>query len=189
VNVPSALLIVYGDSIALGYNATNRATLGWAPRLRSRGFAPVLDAVDGKRLTNDVASAAGARTLVARWLRWRPTDVWIAIGTNDGFAQVPVATFKTAYGYVLDELEARAPHVNVYAQTPIVRIGEAGLTIPLSAYRTAIGELAAARPRVTLVDGLSLVTLNELDVDGTHPTDAGHLVYADAVAPILGWDR
>lgn len=183
--MPCPLVIVYGDSVAEGYNATDRPNLGWAGLLRPMGYATVLDTASGRRLVTDLTSTAAVQARVRKWLRWQPTDIWLAIGSNDSFGGESLETFSTRYAQLLDELEARAPQVNVYAQSPIRRAGET----TLQSFRDAIAAICNSRLRVTYVDGYPIINPNTDVDDGTHPTNAGHQIYASNVASILGWDR
>lgn len=179
------LVRIYGVSIELGYDATDRATQGWAAALQLFDFDTEVDAADGRTLLGDLPSGAAVTARVATWATTSPDIVWLTVGTNDCFAGLSKATFETRYGQLLDAIALAMPETTIVAQTPLVRSGENGVTPePLSAFRTSIATLAAARSAVVLVDGTALVAIGNLD-DGTHPDTAGHALLAARVKSIL----
>jgi lysophospholipase L1-like esterase len=118
--------------------------------------------------------------------------IWLAIGTNDyGLNKWSAANFGYAYAALLDALHVRFPTATIYTQTPIQRTVETANTFgdTLPNYRTQITTAQAARAAwCTLVVGTGATwpqAPGDLD-DGVHPTDAGHLKYANSVKTVLG---
>lgn len=179
------LVLVYGTSIDMGYNATDRSTQGWVAKLQEFDFDTTSDAADGRTLLGDLTSSGAVDTRVATWAASSPDIVWLAIGTNDCFGGLSLATFTTRYGQLLDAAALAMPDATIVAQTPLVRSGEDGATPePLSAFRTAITDLCASRGAVVLVVGTALVAIGNLD-DGTHPDTGGHALLAARVKSLL----
>jgi lysophospholipase L1-like esterase len=175
----------YGTSIEVGYNAADRATQGYPARLALLDFLVDVDAADGRTLVGDLTSLGAVETRVLTWADSSPDVVWLALGTNDAFGGQSLATFETRYGQLLDTLADVLPDAVIVAQTPLVRSGENGASPePLSAFRTTIATLCAARPAVVLVNGPLLLSLDDMD-DGTHPHTAGHALLANRIASIL----
>jgi lysophospholipase L1-like esterase len=194
---PANRIIVYGDSIAVGANATVPTSQGWTNIVRATYAATGGLAVEGwgyRALKDDAVDATARAAFVARLLSAYPgaDTIWLAIGTNDyGIAgKWNAADFGTAYAALLVALNAAFPAANIYAQTPIERTVETANAYgdTLGAYRTAIGTAAGGKAYVTLVDGTAAAypqAPGDL-ADGVHPTDAGHIMYADAVEAELG---
>ncbi|TCK28183.1 lysophospholipase L1-like esterase [Ancylobacter aquaticus] len=187
----STKVLIYGDSIGVGANASPVQRYGWPMRLRA-ALHPVQVAVEGygwRSLYEDAVDDAAKKAFVRKILAHRPDILWMAIGTNDYFlAQWNAATFGAAYADILDRLHAALPGLRIYAQTPLSRAVEAtnaaGSTT--GAYRSAIATACTGKSWVTLIDGTAIMTTASL-ADGVHPTTAGHGIYADYVKGVLGW--
>jgi lysophospholipase L1-like esterase len=189
---PANRVLVYGDSISVGGNATVSSQEAWAMIVRA-AYYPNSLAVEGwgfRALKNDCADAAARDAFVAKVVAYNPARLWIAIGTNDyGIGGMwSAANFGTAYAALLDDLNAALPSLSIFCQTPILRTTETANTYgsTLGDYRTQIGTAVGTRGSFcTLVDGTAFMTTASL-ADGVHPTTAGHALYADAVKTALG---
>lgn len=174
-----AKLVIYGDSIAVGANATDTQTQGWPMLVRAAVGATAVEAYGYRCLSND--GAADIRYFADKIAAMAPSAIWIAIGTNDyALATQTAAAFGTMYGQLVDTLHALRPDAVIYAQSPIVRSSESGL----AAYRSAISALTATRSWLNYIDGSTILTTSDLS-DGVHPTTAGHDKYADYVIDVL----
>lgn len=192
---PASRLVVYGDSISVGFNAATQTALGWSMLVRGDypGGVHVIG-WGGRQLHNDATDAAArtsfASTLVQAARSSGTKTLWLCIGTNDyGFATWTAASFGTAYADLLDKIHALDPAIAVYCQSPIVRSTETanGVGSTLGDYRTAISDAATARPSFcTYVNGATILALGDL-ADGTHPSTAGHATYKAAVKTTLGY--
>lgn len=191
---PSARIVVYGDSIAVGYASTNPATDAW-PVLLSADYPGMVRVIaySGRQLRTDGLTAAWrvnlAQQLVQAARGTNSRRIWLAIGTNDyGVAQWNSTDFGSAYADLLDQIRALDTTVAVYAQSPLVRTTETanalGSTLPN--YRTAISSACTGRSWATFVDGSAILALGDL-VDGVHPTTAGHVKYKAAAKTALGY--
>ncbi len=182
-------MVVYGDSIAAGYQASTPAQLGWAVRHREAASYPVaIDAWGFRALNDDTSSAPLQAALVSAIASLSPTKIWIAIGTNDyGLSRISAATFETRIASLFVDLNAALPSATIYAQTPIVRSSESANSFgnTLGAYRTAISNAASGKGYVTVVDGTAILTTGDL-TDGVHPSTAGMATYATYVAGVAG---
>ena len=161
-------LVIYGDSISVGANATIAARDGWAMLVRG--------------------AASYRAAFVAKIVAWNPAKFWMCIGTNDyGLNRWTAANFGTAYAALLDDLHTALPSMQIYCQTPLLRSVETanGSGSTLGNYRTQITTAVSTRAWATLVDGTAIMTTGSL-ADGVHPTDAGHVLYAAAVKTVLG---
>lgn len=192
VEYPTRRLAVYGDSISSGYNGTINERDGYASLMRLDYPGRIsVEAFGGRTLTGDPLGARAniAQRLTNMLFNASVRDVWLAIGTNDWGFDSSAASFQTAYGELLTEIRSRNGSATIYAQTPIVRSGEAvanaaGSTLPN--FRTAIATAASGRPGVTVVDGAAILLLADL-ADGTHPTTAGFVKYKAAVKTAIGY--
>lgn len=181
-------LVIYGDSIAVGGNATAEVQEAWVMRVRASRY-PDSTIVEGwgyRSLYEDYTEGLGG--LVGKLLSVRPARIWLSIGTNDyGLNKWSAGDFGAVYATLLDDLHAALPDAAIYCQTPLVRSNEAanasGST--LGDYRTQIGTAAAGRAYCTVVDGTQILTTADLD-DGVHPTSNGHALYATYANGVLG---
>ena len=182
-------VLVYGDSIAVGGNATNPESQGYVPLLRNTYNQRVmLEGWGYRSLYEDANTTTLKNNFVSRIAGYQPSIIWLAIGTNDyGLNKWSAASFGTAYAAVLDGLHTALPSARIICQTPIVRSSEgangSGNTLP--DYRAQITSACNTRAWTQLVDGTTFLTTSNLD-DGVHPSTAGHAKYADRIAPYLG---
>jgi lysophospholipase L1-like esterase len=125
--------------------------------------------------------------------------VTIAMGFNDFAHGKPLATFRSDYGQLIDNLRSNelgrgdSTPAMVVAITPIRWLGEPAtnaIGLTLEQYRGVIGEVIAERaadPSIHLVDGVPLVPADRqlYAGDGLHPNDAGFAAYATNLAAAL----
>ncbi len=182
-------ILIYGDSIAVGADATYPETQGYIPILRySYSFRTMAEAWGYRSLYDDANTGTLLSAFVSRIAGYTPAIVWLAIGTNDyGLNKWSAASFGTAYGSLMDSLHAALPSAVIVAQTPIVRSSEAanGSGNTLGQYRAQIAAACATRPWACFVDGTQILAVADLNADGVHPTTAGQAKYADKMALAL----
>lgn len=188
---PTNRILIYGDSIAVGGNATATQTDAW-PMLLRGAYAPnsvALEAWGQRSLYEDCVDASARAAFVAKIVAYAPAKIWLAIGTNDyGENKWSAASFGAAYAALLDDLHTALPSVLIYAQTLLLRANETVNTFGSTTgdYRTQIATAQSTRySYCALVDGTAIMTTASL-VDGVHPTSAGHALYATAVRSVLG---
>lgn len=182
----SPRILVYGDSIAVGDGASPVMRDAWVMRVRGSDLVGA-EAWGWRSLKEDASSAALLSDLIDSIADWSPEVVWLAIGTNDyGLNRWSAESFGAAYQQLLDGLHDQMPSVDIYCQSPLVRSGEranaAGST--LGDYRAQILSACSTREWSTYIDGLSMLSLQDLS-DGVHPSSAGHAKYADYVRAVL----
>ena len=178
-------LVVVGDSIAGGTQpsvaqnaAVNPHFTSWPAVLRNRYPGSVIvESWGGRQLFDDQAAIAAAARRVCAAL---PTDIWIALGTNDYFnAQWSAASFGTAYGTYLDTCHAYSPQASVFCQTPLLRTAPAVETANAQGsttanYRTQITTQVSTRtPWAIAVDGTGGFWPQVMGTDGIHPDANG----------------
>ena len=188
-------LLIYGDSLAVGANATSPATEGW-PYLLSTQWAgqTIVEAYGFRTLFDDAADSTARGAFVAKVAAAAPTAIWLAIGTNDyGLNKWSAASFGAAYAALLDDLHTALPSAQIYCQTPLTRFAPAseaanGSGSTLANYRSQIATAQAARASYcTLVDGTAIITDSaQMDTDGIHPLTTGHATYAAYAQGVLG---
>ena len=191
---PARRVLVYGDSISAGYYASTATVQGWVNLLRDRsGYAVTNHAYAGRALSSDFTTVNGFYPIVRRWAGANPTDIWIAIGSNDyGIATQSAASFGQMYGQLLNTIQEVLPNARVWAQTPLVRVSESANVFgdTLGNYRTQIDNNVndvGFRTRlnfVNLIDGAAILTTASL-YDDVHPTTSGHAKIADYVYTVL----
>lgn len=183
-------VLFYGDSIAVGANATS-ATGEGHPML-VRDAASVLVGVEGfgfRSLWDDCVDSTARAAFVAKIVTWNPATLWIGIGHNDYFLDRWNSTnFGTAYAALLDDLNTALPDLEVYAQSPIPRGADPDNSFgeTLQAYRDEVSSAASGRAWVTFVDGTEMVGRRSLD-DNVHPTTDGHFGMAEYINSTLGF--
>jgi lysophospholipase L1-like esterase len=181
-------VLVYGDSISVGGNATNPEIEAFARLLRDTyGYSVMLEAWGYRSLYDDTNTSGLRSAFVSRIAGYTPATIWLAIGTNDyGINRWSAANFGTAYAATLDDLHTALPSARIFCQTPIVRSTETANTFgnTLGDYRAQISTVCNARAWTTLIDGSTFLTTANLG-DGVHPTTAGHAKFAKRVAPAL----
>lgn len=181
-------ILVYGDSIAVGGNATNPESQSYASLLRNTyNHRVMLEGWGYRSLYDDVNTVNLRSAFVSRISGYNPAVVWLAIGTNDyGLNKWNAVNFGTAYASTLDDLHTALPSAIIVCQTPIVRGNETANTFGNTTgdYRSQIISVCNARSWTTLVDGTAILTTSDL-ADGVHPSTAGHAKYALAVNNLL----
>ncbi len=188
----SGRLLVYGDSISVGYSdVANRGHNGWTSLIRNAGRKLMNEGYSRRELRHDAVDSDTRTAFVSRVSGYAPDVIWMAIGVNDYFrATWSAATFGLAYAALLDDLHAALPDAVIYCQTPTVQITENanGLGDTLGAFRTQISTACLSRPWTTLVDGSVIYSTSDMYTDNVHPTTAGHIKYANFVKPYVAID-
>ena len=175
---PTNKLLLLGDSITHGFYAS-KVTASWAYLLC------------GLKSVQMISEGYGSLTTVGSYGTSAATGsgayaVTVALGYNDFGAQTALATFQTAYQLILTNIRAALPSAKIYVITPIYSTSTN--TIPLSSYRTYIGNAVTAVGDVNtvLIDGLTLMTNNSNRLaDGIHPNDTGSAEIATALAALI----
>lgn len=183
-------MVIVCDSI--GTSSADNHFTSWVAALRGRYPGAVLvHGAPGKQLHDDAANISGAAQTIARA---QPSDVWIALGTNDfAFALWNAATFGAAYAQFVDALHAYAPQARIWCQSPLRRSAPASeaanaLGDTLSTYRAPIATIANDPSRVPWchhVDGTGAAFPQAPAIDGIHPDTDQHGQIAGAVCAQL----
>ena len=178
--------LCYGDSIAEGWCASEPA--GAWPHVAAREHG--LDVVN-----LGYAGAARGEIASAEEIAQLPADaISIAHGTNC-WARTPHSAELFAAGLraFLAIVRGAHPRTPIVAISPILRAdaehapNKLGATLAdlRSAFEAVIEQRrAAGDAALTLVRGLALVPRERLP-DGIHPDDAGHVLMARALGPVL----
>jgi len=180
---PEAGWLVYGDSIAEGWSASE-AALAWPAVAGRTNRLDVTNLGYAGSARGEIATAEQIASLPA------PAVISISHGTNC-WRRTPhsVDMMRATTSAFLEIVRQGHPHVPVVMVSPIVRPDAEDtpnrLGASLLALRGAMEEAADARiragdDRLTLVPGRELVRRTLL-VDGIHPGDEGHAVLADAI--------
>ena len=168
---PLKSLLVYGDSITHGYDATR-------PCLRH--IARLCDALGLEEYNKAIGSEVFFPPLAKCACNFSPDAILVAYGTND-FANVDYDDFCDNCAGFFGALAARHPHTRIFALTPIVR-GDLDRTPTfdsLDRVREAIVAITAAYPNITTIDGYALLPKEAalFSSDFLHPSDAGLALY------------
>lgn len=184
-------IVVYGDSLASGGRASRPSAEAW-PVLLRKHYSVTVEAYGYRMLYDDATTPAERSAFASRLAATSPDFIWLAIGTNDyGLGPWSAQDFGEAYAATLDTIHSLTPRTILFAQSPILRIGESpnGFGDNLEEYRQQIASACTARsPWCIFVDGTgpAFPQPDELDKDGTHLTTQSSAKYADAVLDIIG---
>lgn len=188
---PGRRMLIDGDSISCGYDATYPTRRGYAPRMRQTYGNIALAGYSGRQLTDDYSTATSRTAEASKIAVYRPDDIIEALGTNDwGNATATAANFGTDYAAALDALHAALPGATVYALTPIQRVSEQTPNTngdKLSAFRNQIATAVSSRAWAALIPGPDIITQADVDGGGIHPTDNGHDKIARYLLGTLGY--
>lgn len=187
----SNCLLFYADSIGAGSDADPITQNPYALivryfiRLFLDSTPPLaVEAWGGRSLYEDCVDAPARAAFVAKVAAYDPVTFYMTIGTNDyGMNLWTAANFGTAYAALLDDLHTAMPDLQIYCQTPILRLDETanGLGSTLEDYRDAIAAAVVGRTAFAeFVDGKPFVSLDDIP-DGVHPNTAGHFSYASNI--------
>jgi lysophospholipase L1-like esterase len=197
VSAPGRRLVVYGDSIAVGGLADVPVEQSWPMLARVTYPGGVSVEAWGYRSLLDDPTATLAAQLVALArdvVTSGAKSIWLAIGTNDyGLGRQSAADFGARYGALIDAIHALDPSIQIYCQTPILRVAPASESAnrfgsTLTDYRTQIATVVSTRAAFsTLVDGTAILAAGASYADGVHPSTAGHATYAAFVRATLGY--
>lgn len=204
--------VVVGDSIMVGFNASNNFLTSLAALLRAdfptSGTGGVTIHATGSlavmTLAADAATATASAAIIAQELDGTVSNfVWLALGTNDyGLlgedAKNPTpatSPFGLAYARLVDAIHAASPGTTFFCESPIQRIApateaanSAGSTC--GDFRTAIAAVVAARPAFcTYVEGAAgaIVSNANMASDGIHVLDAGEVQMHDTIKTTTGY--
>jgi lysophospholipase L1-like esterase len=175
--------LVYGDSIAEGWSASE-AALAWPAVAGRTNQLDVTNLGYSGSARGEIATAEQVARLPA------PAVISISHGTNC-WSRTPhsIDMMRATTSAFLEIVRQGHPHVPIVMVSPIVRPDAEytpnRLGASLMALRGAMEEAADARIRagdekLTLVPGRPLVG-ERLLVDGVHPGDEGHEVLATAI--------
>lgn len=172
-------VLIYGDSIATGYNAGYGGHLTkecWAMKLRAIGHQIAVEAHGFRTLKDDAANAGEVTAFVDLLETYAPSTIILAIGTNDyGLEPWSAASFGSAYADILDEIDTDLNGVPVLCFSPTIRTSEVANSFgdTTQDYRDAISIAASSRAWATYVDGASMILVGDL-FDSVHPDEVGH---------------
>jgi lysophospholipase L1-like esterase len=197
---PAHRLVVVGDSVANGWNATNPGLDGWAARLKNAkaNGRVTLWGCGGYSLLAE-ASIAGwfpsfANTLAALLDGTVSNKLVWALCINDamlGASWSGGATgFGNAVGTVIDVIHAAVPAAQIYLWGPHTCTNSSGSAeATVSPYRTALLSQATSRSGwCTAVNASAwAVAMDNTDSTHLHPSAAGHLTIGTNTAAAVGW--
>lgn len=184
VAAPSKRLVILGDSIACGYNATNPTSQGWPNLLKTSwtGGRVATHAVGNIGLSHLGSDGAKRAALVAILKEacdgTASNTILIQLGYNDAAAAWSTADFGAAYAALLTLIGTEIPGATVLALSPIT----ASPDTALPPYRAAILAACSGKSHVIYVDGATLTP--EL-ADSAHLTVAGNATLAASILSLL----
>ncbi len=193
--VSSKLIEFIGDSITAGAHDSKQALSDYAWLIGERlSVEHTQIAQSGISLT-DKPSGVGMATQYFKmktihdpdspdwdFSRYQANDVVINLGTNDGKPpSASDALFQSTYIRFLQKICQKYPHAHIF----VLRTFKGIRAIPTKAAVQAVN--AAGDHNVWYVDTTGWISASDT-VDGTHPTDAGHVKIANRLGPIIASD-
>lgn len=183
-------IVFIGDSICVGNDAYTPSVSGFTGVLRMRNWDTcniVVEAMASQRLSYMEVDDPNFENLIERLTDYSPTDVYVAIGMNDfnGYSYSSIADFKTAYQRLISGIKTALPSATIWLQSiipPATVPNPVGWTD--TDFRLAVSQVAISES-CTYIDGSLCATRSDMGT-GNHPTNAGYLIYANYIAPILG---
>lgn len=178
-------LVVYGDSISSGYNASQTEKNGVVPVMRNLwGKNVQLEAWGSRQFYEDGVDSTARAAFVSRLTGYSPTYLWMAIGTNDAsFDDWTAAQFGTAYADLLDRLHTAMPTLKIWCQSPLQRISPDSESDHQD-FRDQIATAVSTRTSYcTYINGAAGAFLgnNSIDTDGLHLSTSGQFRFADNI--------
>jgi lysophospholipase L1-like esterase len=179
IAAPSKRLVVYGDSISVGFSVTAPQSEAYVNLLRGTYTGRVTAYGRGNLQFKTECETEPMRAVVAARIAGMldgtvTNQVWIALGYNDNGVWTP-SELQIAYADLLDKIHALKPTAVIFAQSPLTATVDTGLP----AIRTAISNACTGRAWATHVDGTTIAAA--LGGDGIHPTTAGNVTIAAAI--------
>lgn len=170
-------VVAFGDSITVGYYAS-------APE---HAYTRQLEWMTGAVVDNRAVGGSGVADQTTQIIAYSgnaDTVVWLT-GVNDMLRGTDTAIFEGWLDQGLTDLDERG--LRVYLGN-CIRLAPNGYVYygrsdeDVQRINAAIANVAAAHPKVTLVDTAAYDPLTESYGDGVHPNDAGHRVLASLFA-------
>jgi len=192
-------LLIVSDSVPMGYGEAANPHHCAIQRIRDMGVYPGSvqhEGYAGKQLNDDCATTAGAYALAQKIAAAQPTDVVIALDTNDCYTGgIPKATNLVQKTNLCQAILAALPYTNVYLADAILRTGATDESVAngngdfLRDFRTNNTMVVAniASPRLKKLYGAKWVKRSDLSADGIHLTDQGSTSWARGLLTDLGW--
>ena len=202
----------YGDSITYGaYTApadpcpASRVEKRWCDTVAEElGFSSADNYSQSGISVSSTSSVLPEYALTKRYSRIRPDAevIFLAVGTNDFGTDVRLGneddgtdvSFCGGMNVLCSGLKKNYPGAVFFWILPIDRqtAGANKLGVPLEAYREKIRSVAGEKYGFTILDGSTFgfraadpVFREAYMLDGVHPNEEGHLLYARAVLNVL----
>ena len=188
-------IVVFGDSLALGYGASDPAK-GFLfvlfRRVQQRDANAIITnyAVGGARI-EDVVNVELGRAQAEP-----ATDVWLCVGGNDVTHGTPASRFASDYRAALDSVRRRWPRAKIIAfgvpdvsRSPLF-VGSTRVGLhALAAADDQAAKSAASKSGAGFVDlfslGSRIVGARDFSADNFHPSDAGYATLAAFAEPTV----
>jgi lysophospholipase L1-like esterase len=186
---PGRAFVAIGDSITEGYTDTfNDTRNAWPALAEAQLGVPVVNAGASGQGFWDANIQLEQEVLAMQGF----TDCIVLLGTNDlGAAGMTVAKLQQRMNQLLDQLEPRC-RLWVSTLLPKEKTNEGDYTV-VKAQRQEFNAWVRSQTRAGVIDleavmrqpGNADLFIDGLEVDGIHPSEAGHRVMADEVVRVL----
>lgn len=175
-------ILFVGDSITQGY-ATAYTSLTYSNLLARK--------LDAESMNQGIGGAIYNAEDLDENLRFKPDIVIVAYGTNDWYWRRDVESTAPAYYRRLTEIY---PEAKIYALLPIWRGDREMLELmgrrSFLDHRTVIQKAAESYENIMVIETMGFVPHdpNFFEDQALHPNELGFLMFADALAEVIGPD-
>lgn len=193
-------MVVFGDSISAGYNATGTINILPLHPAYDKQTALELERIYGteiicRNVSKNGMNALWARQNIGRVLDEKPDLLILAWGMNDASERVPVADYVAALCGMMEEVSKVTPRTEFLLVATMRANPQWTFSCPelYKSYLEALRKLV--KPGIALADMTTMWTeliqrKSYLNLTGNglnHPNDFGHSIYAQLItATILG---
>jgi lysophospholipase L1-like esterase len=196
-------MVVFGDSISAGYNATGAINIPPFYPAYDKQAAMELERIYGtevvcRNVSQNGMNALWARQNISRVLDEKPDLLILAWGMNDASERVPAADYISALCGIMEGVSKVIPQTEFLLVATMRANPQWTFSCPelYKSYLEALGKLV--KPGVALADMTTMWAelirqKSYLDLTGNgmnHPNDFGHSIYAQLItATILGDEK
>lgn len=174
-------IVVFGDSITLGYGATDNYPNMWANQLKQKYSDAIIKMVNSGVSGNTADD--GLMRLKKDVIEHQPDLVTIAFGLNDLKKGWTKQEFKTNLKKIIEEIENQTQAEILLMTTSVVNV--MFFTQYISPFNAVIKEVSKEY-KIGLVDinnawkkRIKKTPLNTLLIDGIHPNEEGHKIFVE----------
>lgn len=177
-------VVIIGDSIANGSKLASAVQDAWPRILQQEVSFPVAVVGRGGMALHDLTTLVGTeanfkpRKLAREVIKHNPLLVIFALGYNDAVRNVwSGSSYGTAVATLGNEIKSIIPDAQFIAMSLLEATNKPAGYATIKDYIVNVTGLVGIQAPA--------ITAAELDADGIHPNEAGHVIIADALRPLV----